>query len=200
MDVILTALSAITGYLLGSLNSSLLVGRLYGKDVREHGSGNAGMTNTLRVLGRTAALMTAAGDILKGVLACLAGLALTGDAGAVIAGAAAVAGHNWPLYFKFRGGKGALTSISVVYFLDWKTGLIITGVFLAVVLLTRYVSLGSMTGAAMLPVLALLFGKSALFLGFSILIAVLVIARHRSNIERLLKGQESSLGEKKSRE
>ncbi len=200
MDVILAATSAVTGYLLGSLNSSLLVGRLYGKDVREHGSGNAGMTNTLRVLGKTAALMTAVGDILKGILACLAGLALAGDAGAVIAGAAAVAGHNWPLYFKFRGGKGALTSISVVYFLDWKIGLIITGVFLAVVLLTRFVSLGSMTGAALLPVLALLFSKSTLFFAFSMLIAVLAIARHRSNIERLLRGQELRLGEKKSRE
>src|SRR6187549_105672 len=104
------------GYLLGSFNTAVIVGKIYGKDIRSHGSKNAGLTNTLRVLGKPAAAFVLAGDILKGIVACLIGLYLgvyvrSGEAvdcvSLLAAGAGAVIGHNWPIYFGFKGGKGA---------------------------------------------------------------------------------------------
>lgn len=194
MDTVLSwILVVLIGYLLGSLNSALIVGGLYGKDIRQHGSGNAGLTNAFRVLGKTAAAFTALGDILKGIAACVLGSLLLGDTGAIIAGAASVIGHNWPAYFGFRGGKGALTSISVVYYLDWRIGIAVTVAFIIMVLFTGYVSVGSITGAVFFPVLSALVGKDTVFIAFSVFLGILVIARHRANIGRLLRGQESKL-------
>src|SRR5690606_25571535 len=127
-DILLNLASMIAGYLLGSLNTGVIVGKIYGKDIRSHGSRSAGLTNTLRVLGKKAALMVLAGDILKGVAACLLGSAIgayfhQGDGanytGILAAGAGAVMGHNWPLYFGFKGGKGALTAAAVMFMADW---------------------------------------------------------------------------------
>jgi len=188
---------AIIGYLLGSANSSLIVGRFYGVDVRKHGSGNAGMTNVLRTLGKTAALLVLSGDAAKGVLACLAGLFIAGDTGLMVGGIASVVGHNWPLYFGFKGGKGALTSITVVMMMDWRIGLVIIGIFAAVVAISRYVSLGSILGGMMFPLLALIFNRETEFVFAALFMAVLVVARHHSNISRLIRGNESKLGQKK---
>jgi glycerol-3-phosphate acyltransferase PlsY len=201
MTIALVVITAVVGYLLGSLNTSLLVGRVYGVDVRQHGSGNAGTTNTLRVLGKSAALLVLAGDILKGVISCLAGFYLTGgDSGVIAAGTAAIIGHNWPLYFGFKGGKGVLTSAAVIFMMDWRIGLIVLGIFALVVAITRYVSLGSVVGAALFPVIAVLLGKEPVFSIFAAVIALMIILRHRSNIDRLLKGTESKLGAKKSQQ
>ena len=113
MDTVLPWIIAVLiSYLLGSLNSALIIGKLYGKDIRQHGSGNAGLTNAFRVLGKTAAAFTALGDILKGIAACVLGSLLLGDTGAIFAGAASVIGHNWPVYFGFRGGRSAHINIS----------------------------------------------------------------------------------------
>ena len=195
--ILLIILSAVIGYLLGSANSSLIVGIFFGVDVRQHGSGNAGMTNVLRTIGKTAALLVLAGDVLKGVLSCLIGSYLAGDIGLIIGGTAAVIGHNWPVYFGFRGGKGALTSIAVVFMMDWKIALIILGIFLITVAATRFVSLGSILGSAAFPIISIIFEKSAVFIAFAAVIGILAIARHHSNIGRLLKGTESKLGVKK---
>ena len=192
-----TTLAIIIGYLSGSINSSIIMGTLHGVDIREHGSGNAGMTNTLRTLGKKAALLVLAGDILKGVLACLAGYFLAGGRGLAAGGLAAVLGHNWPVYFGFKGGKGALTSITVVFLIDWRAGLILIGIFLAVTALTRYVSLGSMAGAAAAPFITMLLGRENFMVAAAALLGILAIARHHSNISRLLKGTESKLGRKK---
>ena len=189
--------AAVAGYLLGSANSSLIVGKFYGVDVRHHGSGNAGMTNTLRTLGKKAAVLVSAGDILKGVLAYLVGQLLAGPYGILAAGTAAIIGHNWPVYFGFKGGKGALTSITVLFYMDWKIALITLGVFVALVAVSRYVSLGSIVGAVVFPVLAGAFGRNTVFILFSVFIGLLVIFRHRSNISRILNGTESRLGAKK---
>lgn len=199
-------ISAIAGYLLGSANSSLIVGKFYGVDVRKHGSGNAGLTNALRTLGKTAALLVTIGDVLKGVLACLIGLLLVGnipgigELGLMVGGVAAIIGHNWPVYFSFKGGKGALTSFTVVMMMDWKIGLILLGIFIIIVAVTRYVSLGSVTCAALFPVISLIpvFEKSLIFTVLALFLGLLVIVRHHSNISRLLKGTERKLGEKKS--
>jgi len=159
LETFLIALTVITGYLLGSLNSSLIVGKLYGVDIRKKGSGNAGLTNTMRVLGKTAALAVLAGDIIKGIIACIVGLLLVGQTGILAGGTAAVIGHNWPLYFGFKGGKGVLTTLAVIMMMDWRIGLLLLGVFLIIVFVTRYVSLGSIIGAALIPVFSFLFGK-----------------------------------------
>ena len=144
------------GYLLGSLNTAVIVGRIYGKDIRSHGSKSAGLTNTLRVLGKSAAVFVLAGDILKGVIACFIGLRLgvyvhSGEAidcvSLLAAGAGAVMGHNWPAYFGFKGGKGALTAAAVLFMFDWVMALICLGFFATIVALTRYVSLGTVCAA-----------------------------------------------------
>lgn len=196
MKVIYLILAACLGYLAGSINCSILIGKLYGIDIRKHGSGNAGLTNTLRIMGKTAAILVFLGDILKGVAACMAGSFLESEYGPFVGGFAAVVGHNWPVFFGFRGGKGVLTSITVIFYMDYRIGLILLGLFLAVVAVSRYVSLGSLTGAVALPILSFILNKGYVFTIFSCLLAMLVILRHRSNIGRLIKGNESKLGQK----
>ena len=201
------ALSCIAGYLLGSLNSSLLVGKFYNTDIRKHGSGNAGTTNTLRVLGRKAALFVLFGDILKGILAYLAGFYITGvlsgfeltgtTIAAMAAGTSAIVGHVWPLYFGFKGGKGVLTSLAVLFMIDWQIALILLVLFIIIVLLTKFVSLGSVVCATLFPIISLVLGRNMPVVIFSASIALLIIVMHRSNIRRLVEGTESKLGTKK---
>lgn len=198
MTTFLAVLSAIIGYLLGSINSSILVGKTYGIDIRQHGSGNAGATNALRTLGKKAALFVLIGDILKGVIAFLIGYAIYGATGAMIAGTAAILGHNWPVFFKFRGGKGALTSITIVMLMDPLIGLIVIGVFAFVLLITRYVSLASILGALAFPIFSIVFARGTVFILFAFLIGTLVVFRHRANIQRIFNGTESKLGKKQS--
>ena len=191
--IILLVLCGIIGYLLGSINTSVITGKFYGVDVRQHGSGNAGATNTLRVLGKKAAIIVVIGDVLKGLITCIISNSIAGQTGAIIGGAAAILGHNWPVYFGFKGGKGVLTSITVMFYLDWKISLILVGIFVVVVLISRYVSLGSVLGAIALPVLTILFGRDIKLVIFSIALAVIIVFKHQSNIKRLLNGTESMI-------
>ncbi len=201
-------LTALIGYLLGSVNASLVVGKFYGVDVRKHGSGNAGATNTLRTLGKTAALFVSLGDVLKGMLACLIGHYIighiedVGNLGIMIAGLFAVIGHNWPVYFGFKGGKGIFTSFAVILIMDWRMGLILLGFFIVIVIFTKYVSLGSVASAAFFPFISLIpaFEKSLIFTLFATIIALLAINRHRENIKRIINGTESKLGAKNNEE
>jgi glycerol-3-phosphate acyltransferase PlsY len=192
-------IAALVGYLLGGINSAIIVGKLSGVDVREHGSKNAGLTNAVRVLGKKKALFVLLGDVLKGVLACVFGIVLAPDTPSVmlLAGLMCVIGHNWPVYFGFKGGKGALTSVTVLFFADYRIAVILIGVFILLVALTRYVSLGSMTGAVLLPVFGIVFRKGLDFFIFSMILAVMLVWRHRGNIQRLIKGEESKLDLKK---
>jgi len=193
-------LSAIAGYLLGSVNTSLVVGKLfYKKDVRQYGSGNAGATNTLRTLGKTAAAIVVAGDLVKGILACLIGRWLAGEAdagvyaGEYLAGIMAVIGHNWPLYFGFKGGKGVMTAFAVALVLAPASALICLAVFIIVVAMTRYVSLGSMVGGAAFPLVTWIMGEPLFLVLTALLLAILIVARHSSNIKRLVEGNEKKL-------
>jgi len=193
-------LSAVIGYLLGSVNTSLVVGKLiYNTDVRQYGSGNAGATNTLRTLGKTAALLVVIGDSLKGILACLMGRWLAGEtsagvyAGEYLAGIMAVIGHNWPLYFGFRGGKGVMTAFAVALMLSPMAALICLLLFIVTVAITRYVSLGSMIGGAAFPAVAWLTDGNPYLVLTGVLLAVLIIFRHASNIKRLVDGNEKKL-------
>lgn len=202
-------------YLLGSINTSILISRMYGTDIRRHGSGNAGATNTLRTLGKKAAIMVVLGDAIKGILA----VALTGflvklcaNLGAEVsdnfemyrccAGLFAIMGHNFPVYFKFRGGKGVLTSAAVIAMLEPVIFLCLLIIFVVIVAATRYVSLGSVCSAAGLIVLpVLILGLDHLpFIVFGVLAGLSAILMHRGNLVRLKKGTERKLGEKKKAE
>lgn len=191
MDILLI-LVAITGYLLGSLNSSLIVSRFYGVDVRQHGSGNAGMTNTLRTLGKKPALFVLLGDLAKGILAFVAGYYIYGgQTGGMLAGTAAILGHVWPVFFGFKGGKGVLTALAILMLIDWPIALTSLIVFIIILLLTKYVSLGSIVAAFLFPVISVVIGRSIETVIFSGIIAILIIVKHHTNIKRLLDGSES---------
>ncbi|WP_211219050.1 glycerol-3-phosphate 1-O-acyltransferase PlsY [Thalassospira lucentensis] len=192
------------GYLLGSLNSSIIVSRFWGIDVRQHGSKSAGLTNVLRTLGVPAAILVLVFDVLKGVVACLFGdwlgiFVQTGDAvdslGALLAGAAVVVGHNWPIFFKFRGGKGALTAAAVMIMLSWSTALMSLGVFATVILLTRYVSLGTILAVVFFSTYTVLFSSShTIYFNVTvILLACIIVFKHRANVVRLMSGSENKL-------
>lgn len=193
-------LAAAIGYLLGSINTSLVVGKLfYKKDVRQYGSGNAGATNTLRTLGKTAAAIVVIGDLLKGILACLVGRWLAGETSAGVyggeyaAGIMAVIGHNWPLYFGFKGGKGVMTAFAVVLMFSPLAALICLLGFIVLVAITRYVSLGSIVAGVAFPLVAWLLGEPLLLVLTGVLLALLIIFRHAANIRRLLAGNEDKL-------
>ncbi|MED1116412.1 glycerol-3-phosphate 1-O-acyltransferase PlsY [Bacillus paramycoides] len=192
------------GYFLGSLNTAVIVGKIYRKDIRNHGSKNAGLTNTLRVLGKSAAVFVLAGDILKGIIACFIGLFLSvyfysGEAkdcvSLLAAGAGAIIGHNWPIYFRFKGGKGALTAIAVLFMIDWVMALLCLGSFVIIVALTRYVSLGTICATILVAVISFIpvFGNTLYFYIFACLMAFIVIFKHMENIQRLLSGTENKL-------
>src|SRR5215471_5413076 len=162
------------GYLIGSLNTAVIVGKIYGKDIRSHGSKSAGLTNTLRVLGKSAAVFVLAGDILKGIIACFIGLFLgvyvySGEAkdcvSLLAAGGAAVIGHNWPVYFGFKGGKGVLTAVTVLFMVDWVMAAICLGVFVVIVASTRYVSLGTVCATVLFVIISFIpaFGHTFYF-------------------------------------
>lgn len=204
LDVLKLFAALALGYLIGSLNTAVIVGKIYGKDVRSHGSKSAGLTNALRVLGKTAAVLVLAGDILKGIIACLVGRALgvyfySGEARECVslfaAGAGAVIGHNWPIYFGFKGGKGALTAVAVMFMINWVMALSSLGFFVIVVALTRYVSMGTICATLFFAAISFLpvFGSAFYFSLFACLMASMVIFRHRENIQRLLSGTENRL-------
>ena len=198
--LIKTALCVVAGYLLGSLNGSLVIGKLfYKKDVREYGSGNAGATNTLRSLGAKAAAAVSIVDILKGILACIIGQLVVGYienhgyVGMYVAGFAAVLGHNWPVFFGFKGGKGVLTTFSVILYISPFPALICLGVFIIVVALTGYVSLGSIIASVCWPVVSIFFDMPVILRITGILMVVLIVARHKDNIVRLINHSEKKI-------
>lgn len=197
-------------YLLGSVNSSILIGHLFGvKDIREHGSGNAGATNVLRTIGKKAAALTFLFDVLKGVIAVLLAVLLNlalkepQQYFLYLAGLFVVVGHIFPVFFKFKGGKGVATSFGVVIIMSILTGcpwlpLALFGIFFILVLLTRYVSLGSVLSVLSYPVFIIfLYTNDLFYIAYALLTAALVIFMHRKNIVRLCKGSESKIGEKK---
>ena len=187
---------AVAGYLLGCCNGAIIISRVFlHEDVRKHGSGNAGLTNFLRSYGGWLTYAVTAVDILKAVLACLFGWLLIGtDAGRMLGGLCAVVGHMFPVFFRFKGGKGILSGASVALCMDWRIFLIVIAVFLVFVLLTRYVSLGSVLAAAVYPFAFLWrFWGDWATVAMAFLIAAGAIVLHHANISRLLHGTERKL-------
>lgn len=189
----------VLAYLLGSISFSFLFGKLLkGIDVRQHGSGNAGATNTLRVLGIGPALTVLALDIGKGVLGVWIGKWVSDDAWIhVLAGILVIIGHNWPIFFGFRGGKGIATTIGVAATLCPLPFLLAGAIALIIVAVTKYVSLGSLVFTGLLPVVVWMLGESSELIWATLLLAALAWFRHRSNIVKLIRGEESKLGGRK---
>ena len=203
---------AIIAYLIGSVNFSILISKkMAGFDVREKGSGNAGTTNMLRSVGKKAAAITLICDILKGVasigIAIIVGNIvknLDRELLLQIAGIAVVIGHTFPIFFGFKGGKGVATSLGVLLMSNWQIGLICLVFALVLMALTRMVSLGSCGAAVLFPVLTLFInqhytvlteGKSGrVYFVYSVILAIIVLYNHRSNIKRILNGTENKLG------
>lgn len=185
-------------YLLGSLPCGLIITRvLRGVDLRKYGSGNIGATNVSRVAGFFPALLAGVGDALKGFLGAYLAFRFLGTSPLfLLAAFLVVAGHDWSCFLRFRGGKGVATTLGVLFFLSWQAALLCFLTWVFVVALTRYSSLGSLSGAAAMPVLLFLLRRPPVFVWWGILAAFLVFLRHKDNIRRLLQGKELKIGEK----
>ena len=203
---------AIVAYAIGSISFSVIISKkMAGFDVREKGSGNAGSTNMLRSVGKKAALITLICDILKGVVSILLALVVAKINsklnGAILVQLAAffvVVGHTFPIFFEFRGGKGVATSLGVILLVNWEIGLICLVFALVLMILTRIVSLGSIAAAILFPVLVFFIDQNFIvnvshwnYLIYSIILAIIVIFNHRSNLKRILAGTENKLSFKK---
>ncbi len=212
-------LAAAIGYFLGSINFSIIVVKLMqGRDIRDMGSRNAGLTNTLRCAGSTCAILTLIGDMCKGIVAVLisrgicdllnAGMNPGDDTHYIgyIAGLCAIIGHVFPIYYGFKGGKGVLVGASSFIAVDFKVFIALLAIFIVILAITKYVSLSSIIGTAYCPLATLLmswivngdgFGRSFLYLILSLPMSAMIIWMHRSNVERLMNGTESKFSFKK---
>lgn len=196
------ALGVITTYLIGSFPTSYLIGKLKGVDIRRRGSGNVGATNVLRVVGKLPALITLVIDIAKGVVAVtiVAALCYTPEMPInfsifrSLLGLTAVLGHIWSIFLKFKGGRGVATSCGVFVILLPKEIAVAAIVFLLAVLLTKYVSVGSLLLALTVPVCAALWGESIELVILSVTICIILSYRHKVNIKRLLIRSENKIG------
>ena len=186
------------GYLLGSMPNGYLAGRwLKGIDLRKCGSGSTGATNVLRNVGKGPALVVFLLDVGKGALAVLLAKSFgLNDWVQVLAGLAALAGHIWPVWLGWKGGKAVATGLGMFLGLAWPVGLACFGLFMAVISISRIVSLSSVVAAIGLPVLMLISGGSSAYLVVSLVASLMVLWRHRSNIERLIAGTEPRIGAK----
>ena len=193
---LLLALTALLGYLLGSVPFGLVWARVFGLgDIRLIGSGNIGATNVLRTGNKPAAALTLIGDVGKGAFAVLLARTLLGEDTAQLAGLAAYLGHLFPLYIGFRGGKGVATWLGTMLAVAWPVGLAAAATWLITAALFRISSLAGLTAAALTPVLALALGRGDVFV-LALLLGALIFQRHRANIGRLLKGEEPRIGRK----
>jgi glycerol-3-phosphate acyltransferase PlsY len=186
---------AVAGYFLGNISTGLFVGKYMANiDIRQHGSGNAGMTNVLRTMGWLPSVLTLVGDVLKGVIAGLVGRWLGGETGAMIGGLAAIAGHNWPALFGFKGGRGIATSLGAIIVVNPLIALALVLIQAAVVVLTRYMSVASLVSAVAYFALTFImrFGDFA-EIAFAFIVMVLAVYSHRENIARLKNGNENRL-------
>lgn len=201
-ELLAISILSIFAYLIGSLPSSVWVGRAFhGLDVRDHGSGNAGATNTFRVLGKEMGFLVLALDITKGVTAASLVLFLGSVQASseqyinlqLLFGLLAVVGHIFPIYEKFKGGKGIATLFGMLIGIHYVLALALLGLFIVVLLATKYVSLSSILAAVSFPILSIFVFKhdEPLFIAFGIAAAILVILTHQKNIVRLVQGEES---------
>jgi acyl phosphate:glycerol-3-phosphate acyltransferase len=192
----LYAILVLGGYVLGSVPTGILVGRAWGVDIRQVGSGNIGMANVLRSVGKKAAAVTMLGDMLKGLVPVVAAHLLTGNEWVVAAVAlAAVVGHCWPVFLRFKGGKGVATGAGTSIGLVPVVGLALFAFWWAVVLVSKYTSLGAIAVMVVSPVVFLLSGQPAPYVLYTVIGGALVLWRHRENARALVRGTERKIGE-----
>ena len=192
--------AAVVAYLVGSIPFAVIVSRLMGlPDPRSFGSGNPGATNVLRSGSKAAAVLTLAGDALKGWVAVWAAirLGLAAEVVAVVA-VAAFLGHVFPVWLRFKGGKGVATAAGVIFAIDWRVGIAVVIVWLTIVVVSRYSSLGALCAALFAPVAVYHFDGAGPVLLATCLMCAILVWRHEANIRKLLRGEESRIGEKKA--
>lgn len=216
MESVILLIGLIVAYLIGSIPTAIWLGKArYGIDIREHGSGNAGATNTFRVLGKKAGIVVMAIDILKGFVATSipyfivrnfhGKVELTDNEtifALIVFGIAAVLGHIFPIYERFKGGKGVATLLGMALAINTPAALMCVGVFLFVLLLSKYVSLASMIASLAFPILMIKTHQSVVLVVFGFVVFALVVFTHKKNIKRILQGEEnkSYLGLRKNKD
>ncbi|MFP4697523.1 MAG: glycerol-3-phosphate 1-O-acyltransferase PlsY [Eubacteriales bacterium] len=193
-------ISIVIGYIFGCFQTGYFIGRLNKRvDIRQHGSGNAGTTNAIRVLGWKAGFYTFLGDFLKAIITILLiRLIYDDNVFALYGGLGVVLGHNFPFFLKFKGGKGMAATAGVFFAFDYRIGLIGIALFIIIVAITRFVSIGSLLMSTWMPIGIYIFHEDnyeLLILGLGLM--ALAYIRHRANISRLLNGEENKLGHKK---
>ena len=206
-------LCLLTGYVFGLFQTGYLYGKMHHIDIRQYGSGNSGTTNALRVMGKKAGLLVFMGDFLKTVFACLlVRLVMKGDPSVdlyvLYAGLGVVLGHNFPFYLHFKGGKGIAATAGIIFSIDWRLTVLCLAVFVLIVAVTRYVSLGSLVVSVILLAWNIYMGRcgayslsaisSIEYSAVTAVIAAMAFWRHRANIVRLIHGNENKIGAKKS--
>lgn len=217
--VIKFALVVLVSYLLGSLNFSIIFSKgVVKKDIRESGSGNAGATNMLRTYGKKFALLTMIGDIIKVAIAIIIAFLIFGSPVKYLfasptdptelqqimfykqfAGFFCVIGHIFPVFFKFKGGKGVAACTGMVIMVDWRIALILFVIFVIIVAISKWISLGSITIAILYPVLLYVFYKNTIVTLIALIFAVMVVVAHRQNIKRILNKTENKISFKKKK-
>lgn len=186
-------------YLIGNFSSAYILGKTFKRtDIRTYGSGNAGATNALRVFGKKLGVAAFILDILKGVLAVYIGGQIMGYKGKLIAAVLVVLGHDWPIFLKFKGGKGIATSLGVLVLLHWPTAVVCIIIGVLVIIRTKYVSLGSIIAACLVPIIGTIMNRpfNKDYFVATLILGVIAIFKHRSNIKRLMEGKEFKLGER----
>ena len=192
-------ISIVLGYFIGCFQTAFILGKTKEHiDIREYGSGNSGTTNAIRVMGWKMGILTFFGDFLKALIAVLVATHyFQNPIAGLYAGIGVVVGHDWPVFLKFKGGKGIASTIGLLYGIDWRVGLIVTIIMASIIGISKYVSLGSVFMAISIPILLFIFvGRMEFVIGGALLTAI-ALYRHKSNIGRLLSGTENKLGHKK---
>lgn len=195
-------LAFMAAYLLGSINTAILVSKLmYHDDIRNYGSGNAGFTNIMRIYGKKAAVITFVGDIAKTLVAVMIGWCVFGYFGAYITGFACFIGHIFPIFYRFRGGKGVLCFATILFMLDWRIFCILFALFIALVVSTKFISLGSVIGSMAYPLFLYKMNDTGLATlnMIAMLFAAIIVLKHIPNIKRIMNGTESKFSFKKSK-
>ena len=188
-------LGGIAAYFVGNISPAIILGKLHGVDIKKEGSGNAGTTNVLRVLGKKAAVVTLLTDVLKGTVSVVACGLIIGQIGAMIGVIGVFIGHIWPIVYGFKGGKGVATAFGALAGLNPMLGFSALGIVALGVLISRRMSFGSLMGAVSCPLICYWIERE--FIYYSTALAAIVLWKHRENIKRLIKGEEPKLGDKK---
>ncbi len=199
--ILITVLTCLISYLLGCFNAAYLYSsKIKHTDIRQYGSGNAGSTNILRVFGFKSALPVFIVDLLKGFLALKITMWISGNlaVAVILSAVCVVAGHNWPIFMKYRGGKGIATSVGILFALDYRLALLIFISAILLIAISKMVSLGSVIGLIAMPFVFWAFQQPPEYIFATVLLSILGLYQHRNNIVRIIKGEESKIGSKRT--